>query len=284
MGRNDHAQSKPRRLWLSVIGWSTLFGLAITLSAFLHLATAPGRAAATDLAEVILNSRIHGTSHIGAITRLDFDGVEMHDLIVNAPDGEQVISADRMTAEFAFIESFRRGAIVLTPCELEGGTMRLTRGPDDQIALVHTLEVPEDRFMIPVQIRDIRLLHQTIVFRLPPVPLTVEMSDVHGLVDMELGHRFSARLDQVRGYVNFPVVHIGFRNLSGRIRSDDARPLLVRMQLDLEVADPSMEIAYAAPGAIGREGGGSMGIELGVDVPDESGVASRRLASRAQND
>jgi hypothetical protein len=154
--------------------------------------------------------------------------------------------------------------------------MVVSRGPDDQINLVYTMEVPDDRFMIPVQIRDIRLLHQTMVFHLPPIPVSVEMANVYGLVDMELGHQFVARMDQVHGYVNIPVVHIGFMGLNGRILSDDARPLIVRMQMDLEVADPSMRITYSAPGAIGREGGGNMGIELGVDMPDPNGVATGR--------
>jgi hypothetical protein len=225
-----------------------------------------------------MNTRIRGVSHIGAITRLDLDGVEMHDLTITAPDGEQVISADRMTAEFAVLESLRRGAVVMTPCELEGGTMVVSAGPDDQIDLVFAMEVPDDRLMIPVQIRDIRLLHQTMEFHLPPIPVTVEMANVYGLVDMQLGHQFVARMDRVHGYVNIPVVHLGFEGLNGRILSDDARPLIVRMMLDLEVADPSMRIAYSAPGAIGRDGGGSMGIELGVDVPNPPAYATRRQA------
>jgi hypothetical protein len=275
-GARVHAKPATRHPWLVALGWASLFGLVTTLSAFVHLGTRVGRAAATDLAELLMNSRIRGTSRIGAITRLDFDGVEMVDLTVTSPAGEQVISADRLTAELAFVESLRRGAVVLTPCELEGGTMRVTRGPRDQISLVSTLEVPDDRFMIPVELRDIHLLHQTMVFHLPPVPISVEMANVYGLVDMHLGHEFTARMDQVHGYVSFPVVHIGFRGLNGRLRSDDAQPLVVRMLLDLEVSDPSMAIHYAAPGAVDREGGGSMSIELGVDVPDGSGIATRR--------
>lgn len=263
---------------LRALGWIALVSVAMTSSAFVHLATPTGRAAATSIAEGIMNTRIRGVSHIGAITRLDFDGVEMKDLTVTAPDGEQVISADRMRAEFAFLDSLTRGALVLTPCELEGGTMVVSRGPDDQINLVHTLEVPDDRFMIPVQIRDIRLLHQTMVFHLPPIPVSVQMANVYGLVDMELGHQFSARMDQVHGYVNIPVVHIGFMGLNGRILSDDARPLIVRMMLDLDVADPSMRIAYSAPRAIGRDGGGHMTVELGADVPNPPDYATRRTA------
>ncbi len=270
-------RSAGRRL-LGVLGWIALVALAMTVSAFVHLATPAGRAAATDMGSAIMNTRIRGTSRIGSITRLDFDGVEMVDLSVTAPNGEVVITADRMTAEFAFLESWRRGAIVLTPCYLEGGTMSVTRGPADQINLVFTMEVPDDRFMIPVEIRDIHLLHQTMEFHLPPIPLTVEMANVYGLVDMQLGHTFAARMDQVHGYVNFPVLHIGFSDLSGRIQSDDPRPLVIRMHLNLDVADPSMRIAYSAPGAIGRDGGGSLGIQLGVDIPDPSGLATRHAA------
>ena len=250
--------------------WAVLACLALPVSVLAHLAMPVGRAAAADLAEGLLNSRIRGVAHIGAITRLDFDGVEMRDLSVVSPAGERVISADRMTAEFAFIESLRRGAIVLTPCELEGGEMRVTRGPRDQIALVSAMEVPSDRFAIPIELDDIRLLRQTMIFGLPGVPGELEMSEVYGLVDMTLGHTFEARMDQVHGYVNFPIVHVGFERLSGRLRSDDLRPLVIRMVLDLEVAQPSLEMTYTAPGALGREGGGNLGLELGVDVPDPS--------------
>lgn len=256
--------------------WVVLVGLVLTVSALLLLATPLGRAAATDIAQSVMNGRIRGTSHIGSIARLDFDGVDMRDITVDSASGERVIAIDRMTAEFAFIESLRRGAVVLTPVVLDGGTMRITQGPRDQIALVDALTVPSDRFMVEVQLRDIRMLHQRVIFQLPPIPFEVELDDVHGLTDMSMSHEFHARMDRVGGFVNFPVVHLGFRDLSGRIESADRRPLVVAMVLELEVADPSMRITYTAPGAIAQEGGGTMSIELGEGTPDPTGTATHR--------
>jgi len=262
--------------------WCVLATMATTLSAIVHLATPMGRAAAADGIGLLLSSRVRGTAHVDSVTRLDFDGIEMRGFSVRAPSGEPVIAADRMSTEFGVLESFRRGAIVLAPCDLEGGEMRISRGPHDQIDLVWAMEVPDDRFMIPVEIRDIRLLHQTIVFALPGIPGELQLANVYGLVDMTLGHQFVCRMDQLHGYVNIPIVHLGFDRLNGRIQSDDATPLVVRMALNLEVADPTMGIRYTAPGALGRPGSGSLQIELGADVPDEHHVATARHVADAR--
>lgn len=252
--------------------------VTVLLSGLIHLSTPVGHAAAADALSTLLSSRIRGTAQIDEITHLGLD-IEMRGFRVTAPSGTRVISVDRMSTTFRPIESLERGAIVLFPCDLEGGGMRISRGPGDQIDLVHAMEVPADRWMPDVQIRDIRLLHQTMTFALPGVPGEVELANVYGLADMTLGHRFACRMDRVNGYVNVPIVHLGFRQLNGRIRSDDATPLVVRMILDLEVVEPSMEIRYRAPQVVGRRGAGSMSIELGVDVPDERHVATRRGAA-----
>ncbi len=249
--------------------------LVLALSLVLHLATPLGHAAAADAFGAILTSRIRGTAHVDAVTQLGID-LEMRGFTVTAPSGERVIAADRMATHFDLGASLRRGAVVLTPTVLEGGEMRVTRGPGGQIALVDAMEVPDDRVMIPVEIADIRLQHQTMVMALPPIAGSVTMANVSGLVDMSLGHEFRCRMDRVHGYVNIPVVHVGFHGLNGQIVSDSATPLDVRMALDLEVADPTMEIRYRAPGAVGREGAPGTSISLGADVPDEGHVATSR--------
>jgi len=261
--------------------WCGAIAITLMLSAALHLSTGLGHAAAAEMMGLLLSSRIRGTAHVDEVTRLGFD-LELRGFRVTAPSGTRVISVDRLSTTFHLGESLERGAIVLSPCELEGGGMRISRGPRDQIDLVYAMEVPEDRFMPDVQIRDIRLLHQTMTFALPGVPGEVELANVHGLADMTLGHQFSCRMDQVNGYANIPIVHIGFERLSGRILSDHATPLIVRLVLDLEIADPSMEIRYHAPRVVGRQGEGSMSIELGVDVPDEHRIATRRRLADAR--
>jgi hypothetical protein len=260
----------------SALGWTALAIFVAVLSAMLHLATPVGRAAAADGFAALLSSRVRGTAHVGSITRLDPGGVELHDFTITSPSGERVLTTERLAGEIAWMESLRRGGLVLTPCELEGGSMRLTRGPSDQIDLVFSMEVPDDRVMIPLELRDVRLARQTMTLALPGVPGAVEMRDVHGLADMTIDHQFVARLSQLRGYLNVPVVHIGFRHLGGRLQSDDPSPLVVRLKLDLEVADPSMEIRYHAPGAVGHRGSAGLGIELGADVPDEQHIGRPR--------
>ena len=269
-----------RKLGIACLACGALVITAMS-SAMLHLSTGLGHAAAADMMGMLLSSRVRGTATIDEVTHLGFD-MEMRGFRVVSPQGDTVISVDRMSTTFHPWDSIARRAIVLYPCELEGGGMRIARGPDDQIDLVYAMEVPDDRFMPDVQIRDIRLLHQTMTFALPGVPGEVQMANVYGLADMTLGHQFACRMDQVNGYVNIPIVHIGFNRLNGRIRSDDATPLVVRMALDLEVADPTMEIRYRAPGAVGREGSGSLSIELGADVPDERHIATRRPVADAR--
>lgn len=239
----------------------------IAASVLLHLSTTLGRAAAADLTAEVVNSRIRGTLHVGSITRLDFGGVEMRDVHIASPAGEEVMSADRMSARFAFGQSIRRRALVLSGCEMEGGGMHITRGPRGQIALVDALEVPADRFTIPVEFPDVRLIGQTFHMALPGLPLELEMRDVGGPIDLTLGHSFSTQMHRLRGFVNFPVVHIGFSRLSGRMRSGSAQPLVARLVLDLEVADPGMEMTYSAPGAVGAAGDPHASLALASDVP-----------------
>lgn len=263
-----------------VVLWTLFVSLIATLAAFLHLSTALGRQAVADMMGPMLTSRIRGTARIGSVTRLDFDGIEMRDFTVISPGGERVIAANRVESTFAYGTSFDEGIVVMAPTVMEGGEMRITRGPEDQIDLVYAMEVPEDRFMPDVSIRDIRMQAMTMVFALPGVPGEIEMANVYGLCDMTLGHRFYARMDRVNGFVNIPVVHIGFNGLNGRITSDHATPLIVRMALDLEIAEPTMEIRYHAPATVaGGEGDGHLSIGLGADVPDERSLSDRRLTA-----
>lgn len=258
---------------LSLAAWVAISVVVVTLVLFAHLATPLGRAAVAEGAGALLSSRIRGTAHIGTVSRLDFSGIEMRDVVITADGGERVIAARRWEAGFAYATSFSRGAVVLAPSRLEGGSMRITAGPGDRVELVHAMEVPDERFMLPVEVRDIELSDLAIVFALPGVPGEVEMRDVSGLIDMQLGHRFHCRMDRMRGYVNVPIVHVGFSRLGGRLSSDLATPLVVRMVLDLEVAEPSMEVRYRL--TRGESAHGHMDIVLGADVPDERHVGRR---------
>lgn len=258
---------------LRALGWA-LFSAVIVLAVLVaHLSTPLGRAAVAQGAGNLLSSRIRGTAHIGSVTALSLSGIAMRDVVITAPGGERVISARRWEAGFAFEDSWNRGILLLAPSRLEGGSMRLTAGPGDRIELIHAMEVPDDRFMWPVEVADLSLSDLSIVFALPGVPLEVEMRDVSGVIDMQLGHRFHCRMDRLGGYVNVPIVHVGFSRLSGRLSSDVATPLVVRMALDLEVAEPTMEVRYRLTRG-DRARGGHMEIRLGADVPDARHLAT----------
>lgn len=242
----------------------TVVTFAVSMTVHLMF-TEVGRAAARDGMIAAMNGRIRGTADIEEVVRLDFDGVEMRNFQVTSPSGTVVIQADSMIAEIAWLDIFDTGHFTLTPAWLDHGTMRITRGPNDQIDLVYAMEVPDDRVMPTIDIRGIRLSDMTMVFDLPGAP-AVEMRNVSGLTTMSLGHTFMSRMDRIRGYVNIPVVHLGFEHLTGRITSDHEVPLMVAMVLDLEVAEPGMRIRYVAPGAVGRDGDAGMNIDLNVHI------------------
>lgn len=265
----------------SLVGWTVVASLALTASALAHLSTGLGRAAAADLTEQAIDARIGGSVRIGAMTRLGLRGAELRDVRVLGPSGEPVLWADRMTVELALGASLTRGALVLGPCEIDGGEMRFTRGHHDQLALVDALEVRGDRATFPVELRHVRIHHQTIRIDLPGLP-AITMRDVGGVLDVWIAHRFVAEMHRLAGHVSFPIVDVGFDRLSGHIRGRSAHPMVVSMVLDLEIADPSMTFRYTAPHVVGHEGDARASIELGADVPDDSGVATHRRAESAE--
>jgi hypothetical protein len=261
MDRPDRDPSTPRArarhglaIGLAALAFLVLALLAISASAIVHLATPLGREAARDGFVAYLSSRIRGTAHVDEMTHLDFDGMEVRNFWVTAPNGERVIQVDRMAGRFDFGEVFKTGYIQMIDSVFDVGTVRITEGPGGQVNLVHAMEVPDDRWVIPVQLRDIRLIDQTMIVSLPGKP-AVTMREVHGLADLHVGHRFLWRMDQNRGWVDLPLgIEGGFRHMSGRLQSDNVRPLIVQMLLDLELAEPGARLDYTVPALAGREG------------------------------
>lgn len=257
-----------RSRWRARIGLVVVGILALAASAVLHLATARGRLAARDAIVAGMNSRIRGTASIDALTRFDLGGIEFAGFRVTAPSGTVVLEVDRMAAELALLEGLSTGRVLLRPCTLEGGTIRLTRGPRDQIDLIHAFEVPADRAMPVMELRGIRMRNVAISLDLPGAP-SARMADVSGLAAMSIGHTFALRMDRVRGYVDLPALHVGFDRFSGRLRSDTREPLRVTMVLDLAVVHPGLRIRYLAPRVVGEDGEPGLSIDLGVDVDEE---------------
>lgn len=257
-----------RSRWRARIGLMVVGTFSLVVSAVLHLGTARGRLAARDAIVAEMNSRIRGTATIDAVTRFDPWGIELAGFRVTAPGGTVVLDVHRMEAELALVEGLRAGHILLTPCTLDGGTMRLTRGPRDQIDLIHAFEVPVDRLVPAVELRGIRMRNVTWFLDLPGSP-SVRMANVSGLATMSIGHTFAVRFDGIDGYVDLPALHVRFERLSGRLRSDAREPLRVTMVLDLAVVQPGLRIRYVAPRVVGEDGDPGLRIDLGVDVDHE---------------
>jgi hypothetical protein len=251
------------------LAWGVVTCVVVLASGALHASTDVGRAAVRDLTERVVNDRIDGRMHIGAITSLAWGRVEMRDVRIVSPDGELVLSGDRVSVALALRSSLERRALVLGACEIVGGETRLARGRHDQLGLVEALEIRGGRPTIPVELPGIRMRRQTVRLDLPGLP-SVVLREVTGIVDATIARHFVARMRGLEGRASVPIVDVAFDRLSGRIAGGSARPLVARMVLDLEVADPGMAITYRAPAAIGRAGNASATLELGARVADDS--------------
>jgi hypothetical protein len=256
------------RALLVGVGVLVVVIVASSASAFVHLATPLGREAARDTFVDWMSSRIRGRVEVGSFERMDPHMFVMTDFRVIAPDGEVVISTPRQSGDPEWGDLFTEGVFRMAPCTMERSTIRLTRGPDDQVNLVYAMEVPDDRWTLPVEMNQIRLVDQVMIVDLPGKP-AITMRDVHGIADMHVGHVFEWRLFQNRGYVDLSPIHAGYRHMRGRLRSDHRMPLRVRMLVDLELAEPGIRLDYTAPRAIGRRGEP----HFGVDLTEELGIS-----------
>lgn len=267
----ERARARARRA-LSVVLVAALATLALLASALVHLATPLGREAARDLLVALLSRSIRGTAHVGEITTLDLDRIDLTDFRVDGPDGETVIATARMGGELGWSELLDTGTIEIAPSYFDRAEIWLrASGPDGQVGLVHAMEVPDDRWTIPVALRDIRLIDNVIHIDLPGKP-GVTLRGVHGLADLRVDHEFVWRMDRNRGYADIPLFELGFRHMSGRLRSDHAHPLRVQMLLDLELAEPGARFDYRVPALAGERGEPY----FDLDVPVDLGISEAR--------
>ena len=269
--RKGHAEPETRARRVArrsgAIALVALFAaIALGASAILHLASPLGREAARDAFANFTSSRIRGTMRIGEITRLDFDRLDLVDFEIVAPNGETVIRTARMGGEFRWSELFSRGTIELAPSYFDRSEIWLTpRGAQGQVNLVYAMEVPDGEWNVPLELNDIELIDNILHIELPGKP-AVTMRDVHGVADLHVGHEFVWRLDENRGYADLSPIEAGFRHMRGRLRSDHAHPLVVRMILDVEIAEPGVRFDYEVPALAGREGEPYFELDLGAEL------------------
>jgi hypothetical protein len=239
---------------------------ALSVSALVHLATPLGRRAARDGFVAFLSSRIRGTVEVGELTNLEFDRVDLTDFRAYAPNGEMVIRTERMGGHVRWGELFSRGTIEIAPSYFDRAEIWLRpHGPQGQVSLVYAMEVPDGVATIPLELNDIELVDNILHAELPGAPPVV-MRNVDGLADLHIGHQFTWRLDENRGYADLEPIHAGFRHMSGRLTSDNARPLVVQMMVDVEAAEPGARLAYEVPALAGRDGQPHMSLQFPVDL------------------
>lgn len=237
---------------------------ALVVSVLAHLETGVGLAAAEHLIEWSGSASSRGTVRVGRVRSLPPGRLSLLEYRIIAPDGEVVIAAE----EIAGMPEWRGvldGQMRFRPSWFVRTNIRLTEGPGGQVNLVHASEVPEGVFTVPLVFQDIRLIDNTILVDLPGKP-AVTMRHVDGLADLYIGHFWQWRMDDNRGEVDLPIVEPGFREMSGRLRSDHAHPLVVRMVVDAEIAEAGVSMDYYVPALAGEEGEPYFELDLGEDV------------------
>ncbi|MGE0789441.1 MAG: hypothetical protein AB7S26_27450 [Sandaracinaceae bacterium] len=250
----------------ATIGIAAAAIVAFALAALIHLGTPLGRDAARDAFVAYLGSRVRGDVSVERFTELSFARVEMTDFRVDAPNGETVIATARMGGNIVWSAPFSRGVLELRPCVFDRSRVRLTRGPNGQINLVHAMEIPDDRWTpIPIEMNQIHLIENVIMVDLPGKP-SLTMRGVHGLANLHVGHRFEWQLADNRGTTHLGPLQGGFRWMSGRVRSDHASPLRAELLMDLEIAEPGVGLEYRVPALAGESGDPHFGVELGRDL------------------
>ncbi len=262
-----------------MIGVCVLSIAALAVSLVAHLETGVGHAAAEHLIEWSGSRTSRGTVRVGRVRSLPPGRLSLLDYRIIAPDGEVVIASD----EIAGMPEYRGvldGQVRFRPSWFVRTKIRLTPGPGGQVNLVYASEVPEGTFTIPLVFEDIRLIDNTIFVDLPGKP-AVTMRHVDGLADLHIGHYWRWRLDDNHGEVDLPIVEPGFRHMSGRLTSDHAHPLVVRMVVDAEIAEASLTLDYYVPALAGERGEPHFDLDLGeggVDETEEQEEARDTLA------
>lgn len=249
--------ARPRRgSWPRAIGrWllrgaTALFVVVTLLVAFAD--TQIGREQARRFFEWAGSSTSRGEVRIGEVVELPPGPLVLRDYQTIAPDGERVLRAEQMSGHFdptGLLEGqvrFRRSRFV-------GTEIHLTPGPRGQVNLIYASEVPEDRFTVPLVWEDIELEDNSILVDLPGKP-PLAMRDVHGRAHLHIGHRWTWTMHDNHGFIDVPLLEVGFSSMNGRLTSDDPYPLIARTEIDLGVATPRISMDYFAPALAGLEG------------------------------
>lgn len=272
------------RVAVVAIGVALLALVTLVASALAHAETEIGLLAAEHFVEWSGSRTSRGTVLVGRVRSLPPGRLSLLDYRIVAPNGEVVIRAD----EVAGMPEWRGlldGQVRFRPSWFVRARIRLTPGPGGQINLVHASEVPEGVFTVPLVFEDIRLIDNEIFVDLPGKP-PVTMRRVHGLADLYVGHFWQWRMDRNRGEVDasIPLVEPGFRQMSGRLRSDDPHPLVVRMIVNAGPIETALSLDYHVPALAGEKGEPYFELDLGEDGETEEQEEAREGLAEAREE
>lgn len=260
------------------LGVALLALAALLASLALHANTSVGLAAAEHLVEWSGSETSRGTVRVGRVRSVPPRHLSLLDYRIIAPNGEVVIACEEIAGVPDWSGALD-GQVRFRPSRFVRARIRLTPGPDGQVNLVHASEVPDERFTIPLVFRDIRLVDNTIHVSLPGKP-AVTMRRVEGRADLHIGHLWEWRLRDNRGEIDLPIVEPGFRRMNGRLKSDSAHPLVVRMVVDAGPIETSLSLDYHVPALAGEEGEPYFDLDLeeGGEEDEEDEEAREELS------
>lgn len=243
------------------LGFALLAVALVLVSYRVHCQTALARRAVRGLAMHLANTSSRGTLSIDEVTEFGTDRVAFQGYRITAPSGATVITVERLSGE-PVMSSLFGGTIHLRDVRFEQSTSLLSEGPGGQVDLVWASEVPDDRSGPNVVLERIEMVDGTIVVDLPGKP-RLRMSAVSGLAHLRIGRFYQWRMDRVSGNVELPVLgEVAFSDMSGRLKSDHAHPLIVDLVVDIGVADPHVHLDYSVPALAGGEGDPHLDLDL----------------------
>lgn len=252
--------ARVRRFLIGLGGVLGVF-LALLVSFLVHCSTELAKEAVRGVAETMASESSRGTLSIARVSELGLERITLEGYVMTAPSGLVVIDSPILSGT-PVVGALFDGELRMRDCRFEDTTIRLTEGPGGQVDLVWASEVPDDRSAMLVVLDEIQLVNNTLVVDLPDKP-RMRMTQVAGLAYLEIGHQFFWRMDRVHGQVGLPVLgERTFEDMSGRLKSDHAHPLIVDMVVDVAVAEPHVHLDYRVPALAGGEGDPHFDLDL----------------------
>lgn len=195
-----------------------------------------------------------GTIQVGELADVGFERWLFRDYRVLDQAGREVLLVPEMEANWDASALLTEGKLVFRRAWFRNARIQLLKDEEGgQISLASALEVPKGKLWIPIEMKDVRLENNVFQLDLPGKP-AMKLTNVHGLADLHMAEEFRWRMDRLKGTIESSVIDIGFRNMRGRLKTDNPRPLLVDLDIDVAIAEPHIRIEYHLPSVDGKSG------------------------------